>query len=409
MYDKLSIFSEPEYLKMVKLIQESDLAVANLETLLHDYEEDAYPSAESGGSWARAPPEMASELKWLGIDMVSTANNHSLDYMYGGLFKTIEHLDRMEIKYAGTGANLALARKPAYLSTPKGRVGFISAASTFANLGRAGAARRDLHGRPGLNPLRYETQYIATKKKIEEIKKIHTLFEPVKKQMHFFGKRFEIGEENKKITTPHKGDMKGNLESIREAKRQSDFVIFSLHSHEGLDHDFDKPAMFAEEFSHRCIDEGADMVICHGSHIIRGVEIRKGKPILYSLGNFLYQNFISDLIPAEFYDRFGLNPYSGMPADVFDAREINHHAYSGENAYKRWISILPWMRFDENRLVELKIYPIHLNQEKPRSQRGRPTLATGAQATSILEVVKNLSSSYGTKIKINGGVGEVIL
>jgi poly-gamma-glutamate synthesis protein (capsule biosynthesis protein) len=409
MYQKLSIFQEPEYKKMVQIIQDSDLAVANLETLLHDYEENAYPSAESGGSWARAPPEMVDELNWLGINIVSLANNHSLDYMYGGLFKTMVHLDNAGIKHAGTGRNLAEARKPTYLETSKGRIGFISASSTFASLGRASPARRDLHGRPGLNPLRYETYYVTPKEQLDQIKTLSTLFEPLKKQNELFGKKFQIGERSQKITKPHNQDMEGNLESIREAKRQSDFIIFSLHTHEGLDFDFDQPAMFAEEFSRACIDEGAHMVLGHGSHIIRGIEIRKNRPIFYSLGNFLYQNFITDIIPAEFYIRFGLDPYSGMPADVFDAREKNHHAYSTKDAVKRWISFLPRIRFEKDRLVEVNIYPIHLGQEKPRSQRGRPMIAIGSKANKILDIVKKLSSKYGTDINIKDGVGEIVL
>ena len=409
LYQKLSIFTEPEYLKLVEIIRNSDLSVANLETLLHDYEENTYPSPESGGSWARAPPEMVEELKWLGLDIVSTANNHSMDYLYGGLFKNIEHLNKAGIKYAGTGRNLAEARKPTYFDTPKGKVGFISASSTFASLGRAGPARRDLHGRPGINTQRYETYYTTTKENLDQIEKLSRLFEPTSKKNEYFGKKFKIGDTSEKITEPNRQDMEGNLESIREAKRQSDFVIFSFHTHEGLDSDFEKPAVFAEEFSRACIDAGAHMVMGHGAHIIRGIEIRNNNPIFYSLGNFLYQNFSADKIPAEFYMKFGLDPYIGMPGDAFDAREKNHHAYSSKDAYKRWISFLPRMKFDDGKLVELNLYPIHLNQDKPRSQRGRPMIATGLEAEKILKTVKELSSNYGTEIVIKEEVGEVVL
>jgi poly-gamma-glutamate synthesis protein (capsule biosynthesis protein) len=142
---------------------------------------------------------------------------------------------------------------------------------------------------------------------------------------------------------------------------------------------------------------------------MRGIEIRKNKPIFYSLGNFLYQNFSADIIPAEFYMKFGLDPYRGMPADVFDAREKKHPAYNKKDSYKRWISIIPKMTFEDETLVEMKIYPIQLNQEKPRSQRGRPVLATGSQATKILDTITRLSSKYGTEIKIKNEVGEIVL
>ncbi|MFQ6053409.1 MAG: CapA family protein, partial [Candidatus Bathyarchaeia archaeon] len=119
-------------LEMVDLIRSADVAFTNLEMLLHDYE--GYPAAECGGTYTRADPSMIEELKWMGYDIVSTANNHSLDYMYGGLFKTIEHLDAAGVPHAGTGRDLAEARQPAYQETPsppsagRGRLGGICTA-----------------------------------------------------------------------------------------------------------------------------------------------------------------------------------------------------------------------------------------------------------------------------------------
>jgi poly-gamma-glutamate synthesis protein (capsule biosynthesis protein) len=89
---KQSVHSEPEFMKLVEIINNADVAFTNHEMLLHDYEEDCYPSAQSGGTYTRAPPEIIEELIWMGFDIVSTANNHSLDYMYGGLFNTKDYL-----------------------------------------------------------------------------------------------------------------------------------------------------------------------------------------------------------------------------------------------------------------------------------------------------------------------------
>jgi len=408
---KLSIYTEPDYLEMVKIINEADAAVANLETLLHNYEDNAYPSAESGGSWAKADPSIVEELRWLGVDIVSTANNHSLDYMYGGLLNTIEYLKKVGIKFAGTGRNLTEARKPTYFETPKGRVGLIAAASTFANFGRAGLARRDLHGRPGLNPLRYK-EYIVIKEKILfQIKKITSEIGLISNpgENKFFGKEFIEGEEMGIHTQINKCDMEGNLEAIREAKRQADWVIFSLHCHERYMDDNDRPAEFIEEFARASIDEGAHMFLGHGPHVLRGIEIREGKPIFYSLGNFVYQNFTIEKLPADFYMKLDLDPYKGTPADVFDAREKTHHAFQGDNAYKRWISIIPYTVFEGDKLIELKIIPVRLGKEKPRSQRGRPILARNAEADKILQEIKSLSAAYGTDIIMKNGVGYVKL
>ena len=80
---KLSVYDEPEYLRMIELLRGADVAVTNLETILHDYE--PWPMAESGGTWMRSDPAMADELAWAGIDMVARANNHTGDYGTLGL------------------------------------------------------------------------------------------------------------------------------------------------------------------------------------------------------------------------------------------------------------------------------------------------------------------------------------
>jgi poly-gamma-glutamate synthesis protein (capsule biosynthesis protein) len=141
---KQSVHSEPSFMKLVEVIRNADVGITNLEMLLHNYDEDCYPAAECGGTYTRAPPEILDDLIWMGFDIYGIANNHSLDYMYGGLFSTIHWLDQYGLIHAGTGNDLAEARKPAYFDTDKGRIGFISAASSFANFGRAGDARRDM-------------------------------------------------------------------------------------------------------------------------------------------------------------------------------------------------------------------------------------------------------------------------
>ncbi|MBS7630570.1 CapA family protein [Candidatus Bathyarchaeota archaeon] len=415
---KQSVHSEPEFLEMVDIIRRADLAFTNLEMLLHDFE--GYPAAESGGTYVRAPPSMVEELKWMGFDLVSTANNHSLDYTYGGLLRTIEVLDAAGIPHAGTGLDLANARKPTYLETAKGRVALIAASSTFASFGRAGATRRDIKGRPGLNPLRFEKSYTVAKETLEKLKEVAkeaNLAEVVQPEdaYYFLHQKFVVGDKIGSHTTPHEGDLKGNLESIREAARQADWVLFSLHAHEGRDEDDDKPAEFIESFARACIDEGTHALIGHGHHGIRGIEIRNGRPIFYSLGNFIFQNETVEKMPADFYETYKLDPYSGTPADAFDARQkapprygYPHRKWFTEDE-KYWSSIIAQMRFEEDRLTELKLYPIDLGREKPRSQRGSPMLADPEKSRKILEKLQKLSDPYGTEIMIDNNIGVVRL
>ncbi len=137
---RLSPFGKPEYLRMLEVIRSADLAFTNLEVLFHDFSE-GYPATHSGGTWMAAEPYLAGELVWAGFDMVSRANNHTMDYSAGGLRATTRALDAVNMVHAGAGENLSRARAPAYLETGGGRVALISVASTFSDEDRAGPQR----------------------------------------------------------------------------------------------------------------------------------------------------------------------------------------------------------------------------------------------------------------------------
>jgi len=417
---KQSVHSEPQYMRLLTLIRGVDCAFTNLEMNLHDYGPTCYPAAECGGTYTRAEPSILEDLLWMGFDIFSTANNHSLDYMYGGLFSTIEHLKKLNVTYAGTGKNLAEARAPSYHATSNGRVALISACSSFANFGRAGHQRRDMKGRPGLNPLRYLSWFEAKPETIEKLRQVEkelNLPEVVQEEDAYYFNRtkFRAGDNPGMRTQAHPGDMKENLESIRDAAKQADWVLFTLHAHEGLLLDSEQPAEFIEEFARSAIDEGAHCFIGHGHHAMRGIEIRDGKPIFYSLGNFIFQNETPYKMPADFYERYKLDPYSGVVSDAYDARQQakptpgypEHKWFTDDEKY--WISVMPRMEFKDDELTSLELYPVELGMKKPRSQRGRPMLADPDYGKKILGIIKKLSKPYGTEIKIKDNVGSVQL
>jgi poly-gamma-glutamate capsule biosynthesis protein CapA/YwtB (metallophosphatase superfamily) len=417
---KQSVHSEPDFTRLVNLIREVDCAFANLEMLLHDYEPECYPAAECGGTYTRAHPSILKELQWMGFDMFSTANNHSMDYMYGGLLNTIGHLKDANVTYAGTGKNLAEARAAGYYESSNGRVGLISACSTFANFGRAGEQRRDMHGRPGLNPLRYLKWYEAQAETIEKLKEIEMELNvpPVKQgpdSYHLMNTKYVEGENVGFHTQPNPNDLEGNLESIRDAKRQADWVIFTLHAHEGYPGDTERPAEFIESTARAAIDEGSHCFIGHGHHALRGIELRDGKPIFYSLGDFIFQNETVYKMPADFYERYNLDPHSGVVSDAYNVRQISKGSYGFPEGKwftddeKYWISIVPRMEFKGDKLSDLHLYPIELGMDKPRSQRGRPQIATGERAIKILGIIEELSKPYGTRMEVVEDVGVVWL
>ena len=72
----------------------------------------------------------------------------------------------------------------------------------------------------------------------------------------------------------------------------------------------------------KCIDAGATTYIIHGPHQLRGIDIYKGRPIFYSLGNFIFQNETIDPMPADYYEKYGL-PDTALASDLYDARFKN--------------------------------------------------------------------------------------
>lgn len=413
---RLAVYDEEPYRSMLQIIRSGDVSFTNLEMLLGNFE--SAPAAESGGTYVMGEPFMAEELKWMGFNLYSRANNHSMDFGEGGLFSTTRILDRLGLVHAGVGENLARARSPVYLETKNGRVAIVSMSSSFASFGRAGEARGDLIGRPGLNPLRYQAKLVIPHKAMSQMKQVFkeagVAFRKEKGGViSVMNLRFAGGTKPEIVTTPNEADLKGIVASIKDAKRQSDYVFVSLHAHEQRGSDRERPAEFVEIFCRKCLDAGASAIIGHGPHLLRGIEIYKKKPIMYSLGNFIFMNETVRFQPSENYDKFGLG-WNATPADFYDTRarkgkkaEGGHKWFTYDPLY--WESVIAKMTFEDSAIRELQLYPLTLGFEKARSQRGRPMLAEGKHAKAILERLRKLSLPYGTKMSIVDNVGKVAL
>jgi len=402
---KLSVYDEPEFLRLRALVEGATAAYVNLEVLFHRFEEDVIPASVSGGTYMQADPTLAAELTWMGFDMVSRANNHTMDYGLGGLRHTDEAVEAVGLMHAGTGENLARARAPGYLETPRGRVALISAASTFADHMRAGPQHRDVRGRPGLNPIRFRTTYQITS---EQMEALGTFREGMGfgrgsgDRIRMFGETFQLGEEYQALSEPLEEDLREVLASVEEAKRQADFVIFSSHSHE-RGRSNSEPAGALVTLAHAVIDAGADIFLAHGPHVLRGLEIYRGKPIFYSLGDFMFQPETVPFQPGDNYRNYDLGSEAVAP-DFFDARQRNGGFPANPLI---WESIVARVRFQDGVLSEIELFPITLGHGLERPQRGRPLLATGTLGDKIIADLQELSEPFGTEIKNQNGVGVV--
>jgi poly-gamma-glutamate synthesis protein (capsule biosynthesis protein) len=431
---KLTPFKEKQFLALRDLLRGADAAFANMEGTVRTWNEGTPGITQ--GTFMTTEPHLLEDIKWFGVNLVSCANNHAFDYGEGGVLANLKHLDDAGIAHAGTGRNLAEARAPAYLDTANGRVALVAATATFRPWNQAGEQRPDLRGRPGINPLGFQTTYHIDGAAFDQLKRVSRElgFEKSheRARKHFYsdkeipdaksaelsllGNRYALGEGFSIETKANERDLQDNLRWIREARRQADWLVVSVHCHEfggasllsaGSRAELEETADFVTRFAHQAIDEGADVFVGHGSHFPMGIEIYQGKPIFYSVGNFIFQNETVGFFPADAYERFDLD-LRATPSDFLDARTAGgKKGHPSDPAY--WENMLALCEFDGGKLHEIRIHPIDQGFGRPRPQRGRPVLAEGEVAERVLERVTRLSKRYGTKIAVRNGVGMIEL
>lgn len=445
---RISVCKEKSFLSLINILRDADVAFTSLETMIHDYEgPEIYPAAEPGWTAMRSPQFVGQELKWAGFKIISLATNHTLDYSYGGLRSTWKALNEADLVHAGTGNNLGEAREPAYLDLPGGRVALISMCSSFTGWARAGEARRDMKGRPGLNPLRFyyavDSENLSTIKQlaiklgwwITKIDKDWLLNPP---GLHNTIHRFVESQESGISTVADEQDVDGNLRSIRHARKQADYVLVHLHSHEwdpevGLNH----PSNFVPPFARACIDAGADIFISQGSHSpLRGLELYKNKPIFYDPGDFFTMADTVTRLPSDVYSRTGFTPevrrWEATPTDFFEGRAalpepINPPGGYGSKPFGDALTSFPSNASERHgaspfggsvvgvcsfnngaELIGIELYPL-VRIGQPRSKVGIPIMADSSKGGKIIDYLQKISAPFGTRITFRDGRGIVQL
>ncbi len=411
---KVSHIKDPRFLKLVELLRGADCAYGNCETTFFEAGK-GFPAWKSMDPNQFCRPWGADELKWMGIDLVSLANNHTMDFDYDGLFSTLDNLDRVGMKYAGAGQDLDHAARPGYVETGAGPVALVSCSAWLPEKNfQASLSHPHMKGRPGTNPINTEFSFMVNLKTFallkeardniiadkgidippEDIEKIDTLdYDLIK---------FIKGDHTEILVKPDEKDLERIYSSIKTAKRNSRIVIVTFHEHNG-DYKNKKPVKYQEDFSRKCIEAGADLFICTGPHELWGLEIYQGKPIFHSLGNFFFQ--MSRLISPEAYQRHGFPVYCLDPSML-----VNKFVAEYFKSETIWESVVPIVVFDsENKLKEITLYPVFLETNVPIYRGGIPYLAEGEKARSIIEGLMKISKPYNTDIVFKNGVGKVTL
>lgn len=430
---RLAVFDEARYLQLRTICTGADATFANLETCVHRYLEGHQNI--SGGTYMTTEPHLLEDLKWLGVNFVSTANNHAYDYGEEGIVGTCRYLDAAGIVHAGSGRHLREARAPAYLDTKRGRIGLIAATATMPGHSVAGAQRSDTAGRAGINPLRHSLSYIVDERGLQELRRLGAAlgFDAARQRRENLGDarsrmgtdavaeygfgamRFEKGEGFGVRTSANKRDVEENLQQIKEARRMSDWVVVSLHCHEvggeklltaAHRSEIDEMADFAVDFAHRCVDAGADVFVAHGPQEPFGIEIYRERPIFYSLGTTIFELETPQYLAEEAYTRYGLGSDAG-PADFADVRyQSDRVGHPADPNY--WKQVVAKCEFKDQKLARVDLYPLDLGFGKPRWQRGRPLLAEEELGREIIDKVAQLSRRRGTDVKYQDGRGVIL-
>ncbi|GAA6295188.1 CapA family protein [Enterocloster asparagiformis] len=432
-----SMHEEPEFRGIKDILSCADVCYGHLEMNFSDF--TACPSRGNWiGSYLQADPEVAKDLRWLGIDVMSLANNHSYDFGAPGLLDTIRHCQEADLVTAGTGRDLEAAREPGYWEGKAGRVALISTATGNGPDEWANLAKGTMAARPGINPLRIKMRFKLPHKEAEELRSIgknlgilrvpgakiegntpigldegeFRLFMPSdqsKKGIGVFCEAEEFGIESECDPL----DLEGNLRSVTEAQKLSDFVMVAHHFNLAEGKRGDVPPSFAVKFAHDAIDAGADVYFGHGWHKTLGVEIYKGKPIFYGLGNFFAQSQFIRRIPYDSYETWGHD--MGQLINLRPSDEPLHPGLDRAQA-TWWSSALIRLEYDRQKQIKkITFHPVELGRDVTKEApitrytgsyaEGRPMLATGENARNILERFQELSKPFGTEIKIDGDLG----
>ena len=399
--------ADPGLAGAVKILKQADHGFANQEGSIFDFNSfKGTPAAENGGGIPLGIPAVARDLKNMGIDMVSKANNHATDWGLEGLAETERVLDAAGIAHAGSGHNRAAARAPGFMETSKGRISLVAAASTFTPMSVAGSVGPEVAGRPGISVLRTRRVTLVTPTEMAALRTIVSRQgrapNPEAKEINLNGQAYRVSEKPGLTYEMNPYDRFEILKSIRGAKEVSSLVVFSIHAHDTANGDADarQPADFLPEFFHNAIDAGADIVVTHGPHVLHGVEIYKGKPIFYGLASFFFEMELGhvtnpdnleeinlDMLPLT-YPEYVRTRFPGFPRDWFD-------------------SVIAVSEFRGGQASEVRLYPLTLTREAGPHPQGMPKPATGEDARRVLEEIQRDSAPFGTQIVIENNVGVI--
>jgi poly-gamma-glutamate synthesis protein (capsule biosynthesis protein) len=358
---KISELQDPDRKGLFRIMQEADIGYGNLEFSINEHPELQRPFYNF-----RAPREFAWEVAAIGINLVSMANNHALDFGPEGLKECLRALDLTSITHAGAGLTLAAAHTPGTMQpqSRKTRFSLLSYMRYWTNRYRSADPSA-----PSLATIDPAVILVAKDGKVDSVE------------------------------GPLESDIKTMEDDVVLARRHSDVLMVSLHNHDVSHHRVygiqNKTPANDEIMYRRAIDSGADIVLGSGPHVLRGIEIYKGKPIFYSLSDFIYQYRTPDKIPIDLIHQ----------RDTELERPTNVSVWDRRDTPDTMEGVLVRMTVNADKLKKIQLIPITIDDEGPLY--GVPRLVSDQRAKEMFEKIQKLSDPYGTKITVKGWYAEV--
>jgi poly-gamma-glutamate capsule biosynthesis protein CapA/YwtB (metallophosphatase superfamily) len=207
-----------------------------------------------GGFTEITSPKHAEALKLGGFDVISFASNHCMDMGPDMMLETVDVLKKLGFNVIGVGRNIKEARKPVIIERKGTKVAFLAYASVI---------------RPGY-----------------EAKSNKAGCAPLRAWTHYHQADYQPGTPPLILTFPYKEDVEAILDDVKKVREQADIVVVSFHW--GVHHVHALIATYQKEVAHAVIDAGADLILGHHAHLLKGIEVYKGKAVFYSMGNFAF-------------------------------------------------------------------------------------------------------------------------
>ena len=405
--------NRPGFNEVMRLLQQADIGFGNQEGSIFDIDAiGGTRAAENGGGYPLSNLEVARDLKAMGLDVVSKANNHATDWGAEGLLATCRALVDAGVVPAGAGPSKPAARAPVFIETPKGRVAVISTATTYTPMSEAGNADGDTLPRPGISVLGLKAITLLPEcdmvgvRRAAKLQGMDTALDSRargdERELTIGSETFRVADEPGLTYEMNSLDHRELLRAVRGAKQGADLVAFTVHAHEtasgdGVDR---SPADFLPKLMHSVIDSGADIALTTGPHLVRGIEIYRGKPIFYGLGSFFLELEGSRGVSTERARQLGIDPLDYTGAEFVRKR-------LGVLSDAWYDSVVAVCEFRAGGTCEVRLHPLRLERKDGFRWQGAPRLAMGGDARRILEQLQHDSRPFGTEIEIAGDVGVI--